>query len=461
MEPLYEMKKYIDTVCDQIRWKKARPFIAQELEAHICDQRDAYIADGDSVSTATHKAILQMGDAVSIGLEFDKTHKPKPQWPFILLTGVFMLIGLLANLLIYPTSFSITFHFVPIVLAFGLFLLAYYFDFTLLGKCPLFCYCLIVFSSFLSCLFGTPIDGVSRFIFGRFFISLPYLSLLFPLAFALLIYALRGKGKLGIFLCGLGIVPFAIILFIIPTFSGFILFIFSSFLLLLLSIQKRLFGLNHKEGLFSLFFTMICVITILLTLCISYAYRIEHSILSQEFQNQSISSLIYEIIRHSSFIGTGETTSYLEQLSLHTALANTDYMLLSLISRFGWITFLGILLLFATFFILGFYYVSKQKSVLGVLVSSSIMLSLLLQSSLYVLENLGYYTLSTLSLPFISSGRAGLMIDALLIGFLLSVFRTGYIFKDTMQTPTNKPKNVSPFLSYTNGKLIIQIKREP
>ena len=58
---------YVDTVCGQIRWKKARPVVGAELETHILDQRDAFIRGGKDVDTATTDAIAEMGDAVTVG----------------------------------------------------------------------------------------------------------------------------------------------------------------------------------------------------------------------------------------------------------------------------------------------------------------------------------------------------------------------------------------------------------
>jgi len=50
-----EIKQYVKTVCEQIRWKKARSIVAEEIENHICDQRDAYVSQGEDEKTATEK----------------------------------------------------------------------------------------------------------------------------------------------------------------------------------------------------------------------------------------------------------------------------------------------------------------------------------------------------------------------------------------------------------------------
>ena len=84
---------YTKKVCEQIRWKKARPAVAKEMENHLIDQRDAYIAAGDDASAATEKALLQMGDPVSVGAALDNTHKPAPQWGMLALVLALFLLG--------------------------------------------------------------------------------------------------------------------------------------------------------------------------------------------------------------------------------------------------------------------------------------------------------------------------------------------------------------------------------
>ena len=86
MGPFDKIKDYGVTVCNQIRWKRAHPLIEEEIENHIIDQRDAYISDGDDETTATNKAIIQMGDPVEVGIQLDRTHRPKPQKTMIFLT---------------------------------------------------------------------------------------------------------------------------------------------------------------------------------------------------------------------------------------------------------------------------------------------------------------------------------------------------------------------------------------
>ena len=122
--------------------------------------------------------------------------------------------------------------------------------------------------------------------------------------------------------------------------------------------------------------------------------------------------------------------------------------------NFGWVAFIGISVVSFEFSILGLYYVTKQKSVLGTIVSLSIMLTFVLQAIIYIINNLGYGILSALLLPLVSYGKAALVINSALIGFMLSVFRTGDILKDSIKFP----KKINSIFSYDDGKLIINFK---
>lgn len=60
MQQLDKISGYIRTVCEQIRWKKAHGLVSEEIENHLMDQRDAFIAEGMDEETATDEAIKEM-----------------------------------------------------------------------------------------------------------------------------------------------------------------------------------------------------------------------------------------------------------------------------------------------------------------------------------------------------------------------------------------------------------------
>lgn len=458
MLPLDEIKKYSNTVCEQIRWKKVRPDIAKEMENHLNDQRDYYLSQGDEEDTATQKAIQEMGDAVSIGLAMDKTYRPKPQWLLILLTVTLILVGTGVRYIINSSDYSLeSFSMVPTILALIIFVAAYFLDFTALAKYPKTCYFLLLLLSVISLTFGREVNGRAWFSFGRFGVSLSYLALIFPLAYALFIYAMRNKGTLGILLCGAGYLPYAVILLLVPSTSGFVIYTFTSLILLLTATIKGWFGGKWKKGL----------LLILIPFGISVISMVAIFLL-QPYRNARLQALldpystpkgyqiimIREIMSGAVFTGQGTVSqNYGEMLS--GSWFGSDMVLTMLTHQYGWIVFLGIVLLFAAFLALGFYYISRQRSVLGMLVALSILMILVFQTVFYILLNLGYgLFFSTLSLPLVSYGNAALLLDAGLIGIMLSVFRTGESLRDRTGLQTKGHSLVS----YEEGNLIIHLR---
>lgn len=461
MQPFDKIKQYSMTVCEQIRWKKARSLVAQEIEDHICDQRDIYIEKGFTEDNATDKAVAQMGDAVSIGLELDKTHKPRPQWCMAALTGILLLIGMLSQYFI-STSMNLTeaFHILPFVLAFAIFAVCYYADFTLLGKYAFPFYLIVLICSLAGIFFGRGVNGRLCWISFGISINLSYLALIFPLAFALLVYILRNKGYWGILLSGIGYLPFALILCYVPTLSGLLLYTMTALTVLCYAVIKGWFGVHKKKGLSLILIpAFLAGILLMLPLIRGHHFTNRLNAILHPYSDRSgagyIPSLIRDVLTSSSFVGKGSLSSQFVESIAQDPLPSSDYMLTTLIHTFGWITLIGIIAALALFSCIGFYHTAKEKSVLGSLMSLSIMLTFTLQCISYILDNLAFGLVSALSLPFISYGSTALLINAALVGFMLSIFRTGSAFKD--ESRSAECSSLS-FLTYKDGKLIINLR---
>lgn len=106
MQQYDKISEYLKNVCEQIRWEKAHNVISEEIENHIIDQQNAYIAEGFDEKTATEKAIKEMGDPVLVGSQLDRTHKPKTEWSIIVSTGIALFLGLAARAFVIYDSDS-------------------------------------------------------------------------------------------------------------------------------------------------------------------------------------------------------------------------------------------------------------------------------------------------------------------------------------------------------------------
>ena len=69
-----ERRDYLELMTGQIRCKKMCPVIAKEVEDHIEDQKQAFMAEGMKEEEAEKAAVEEMGDPVEVGVEMDQIH---------------------------------------------------------------------------------------------------------------------------------------------------------------------------------------------------------------------------------------------------------------------------------------------------------------------------------------------------------------------------------------------------
>lgn len=85
------IKEFLDTVCNEIKYKPANKPIAEELEGHINDIKDEYLCKGCTEEDAEEAAVEIMGNPKQIGKRLNKIHRPKLDWKILVL--IFILIA--------------------------------------------------------------------------------------------------------------------------------------------------------------------------------------------------------------------------------------------------------------------------------------------------------------------------------------------------------------------------------
>ena len=194
--------QFARTAAEQLRWKKARPLVEDELLTHLCDQRDALMAGGMDETAAAAESLRLTGDPYEIGTELDRVHRPKTPKLLFALAALIALAGLAFTALVsfrdYELSYFAVHQSVALLLGTAALLAAYFLDFTLLGRfaLPL----ALMFHAALILLGFLPIGGFwLRYIYVSTHILLRGLPPLLPLMFAVLLYALRGRRGWGVF----------------------------------------------------------------------------------------------------------------------------------------------------------------------------------------------------------------------------------------------------------------------
>lgn len=467
MLPFDEIKKYSSEVLDQIRWKKAKPIIASEIENHIVDQRDAYMDTGENEENATIKAIKQMGDPVAIGQDLDKTHRPKPQWTMLIFTGLIMMVGVWAD---YAFNLSEKgeggLNILSFAILFGILVTCYFLDFTLLGKYAKQIYFGSLAIPFLFQIISfrnTIIAG--RIYFGEYggdSIRITYIAFILPLIFALAVYEMKNKGYKGIVLSGLAYLPFAVTFLLIPSSAGLIIYTLSALGILSFAIYKGWFGVNKKQGLLLVWVpTLVVFLGIVILVIKSDPLRIMSLIEPEVYRREGgfWYFMTREFLRNSVFLGKGAIPTLYAGDFASFPIIDKDYLLTYLIHEFGFGLLIVIVGLIVVFSVIGIRKVLKQKSMLASLIGMAIMLTFIFQTVFYIMGNLGFSIFEPMSLPFISYGLTAKCINAALVGFMLSTFRTGDVFMDRFRPSTETSIMDNSFCSYKDGKLVIQIKK--
>ncbi|SHH73954.1 cell division protein FtsW, lipid II flippase [Sporobacter termitidis DSM 10068] len=449
MQATERIQAYSKTVCDQVRWKKAHGMIAEEIENHLVDQRDAYIAAGAPEDEATGRALAQMGDPVDIGARLDRTHRPKPQWSMLFLTAALLLAGLVIRLVIVRSGWDreLPVQLLAMAAGLGLMAAAYFADFTLIGRHPKTFFVLLMAAALTAALLSPLLNG------RRYYAE--FMTLLFPLGFSAVIYALRNKGYRGLIACCLAFLLPCLMALQVPTVAGLLLFAFCGFALLLLAIVKNWFGVSKLFG--GLIAAVPFAAALLL---VSRMFGMRLTAVLDPFADPNgygyFAIAIREMLASARLLGPGAPLPADTAQLLRSPMTDTTQLLANLIHSAGWLAFIAVMAVLLLFAVRGFMLCARQKSVIGRLIAMSVMLTFSAQVFGYVLYNLGYPLMDPISLPLISYGNAAMMINLFLIGLMLSVFRTGDVARDKSGGVL---KRQSP-IAWADGKLIISFSRK-
>jgi len=468
--------EYVDTVCQQIRWKKARPRVSEEITCHISDTQSAYVTQGLTQAEATAKAIADAGDAAIVGTQLDRVHRPKPQWGMLGVTGALVILGLAIYMYFNGGLSAGRIVFTGIGIA--ALVAAYFADFTWLVKYPK--------TLFFAVALGAAAVPIAAFVHMQVRIvhihvfaggtvgtgvtfpshlALASLILIFPLVLAVIIFYARGKGYWGLVICGFA---FALLATVAAGISvvGAARFGGIGVILLCIAIAKGMFGVRKLPGIIVTF-----VPTALLGLpfiVLSIANEFQRYVLLQRvmiFFDPSVApatrgfwpTMTRGILREAAWFGRSDSAWLSIMLGPPGDPLQIQYLsvLTVLIGLMGWIAFVVIVGAMLFFIIKSALRCIRQKSSLGLLVSTAVTLTIAMQALDYVLFNLGFQMGSPISLPLVVSGNGALVINMMLIGFMLSVFRTGDAVQDKFHEA-----GTGRLISWENGRLIIDFKQK-
>lgn len=237
---------WLEAVQEQIRWKRARPVLARELERHLEDQRDAFVQEGRPAEEAECLAVEDMGDPVTVGTELDAVHRPRPQWGLLGLTFALAVIGAVLRMTFRQPyvmeSVVLSKDLSALALGTAAMLAMYFLDVSRLVRHARVLYMGGLAVSLL------PLALLSSRYVTYCMYCITLAAALSPLAYALWLYNFRGKGWKGFLLTILGGVFLALASLYWFALTGPLLLLFSGLALTLYAAGQDWFGVGRRKG---------------------------------------------------------------------------------------------------------------------------------------------------------------------------------------------------------------------
>ncbi|NHC38946.1 FtsW/RodA/SpoVE family cell cycle protein [Bacillus sp. MM2020_1] len=86
---------FLNEVIAQIKSKEAKKYVASELSFHLKEARNVWVEKGLTGTEAEEKAVEQMGSPIKLGQQLNKLHRPKVDWVLVILLITIFGLGFL------------------------------------------------------------------------------------------------------------------------------------------------------------------------------------------------------------------------------------------------------------------------------------------------------------------------------------------------------------------------------
>ena len=425
-----KLSEYLDTLLEQIRCKKASPLVKEELENYVQEQAKDYEADGMKPLEAMKEVVRQMGDPIETGYALNRIHRPRLEWKFLIMVLALSILGLaLQYFMCYTGLFEgysggLADYFWKrqcffTIVGLGVLTAVYIADYSILGRYPI----LLWFGYFLVIFILTYTHDVTA---GKVRIY-NYLTLFLPL-YAGVLYRFKTKGYGAVAICCLiGFMPFFIGMKTIQV-HGSLELASACFLLLIIAVWKGFFYVKKARTITVLIAVPLIGLGLLywkgeeLGLVAAYQMVRLKSLFGPDMlqynSNGGILPYLQESVSSFRLLGSSalpmpETMKYI----------NCDYVIFFVFAKYGIAAGVStLLILFATMW-KAFSISWRQKNRLGFLVSTACSVVLAIQMIVYTAANFGVPLVEPMTIPFLSYGGQSTIVNYILIGLILSVYR--------------------------------------
>lgn len=425
----------------QIRCKKARPYIAEEIKSHIESQVEDNISAGMTQEEAEKNAVMDMGDPIEVGIALDRIHKPRVAWTLLAIVGILSLFGILAQVsILHQTGFSglepfrqetlqlLTEGFVSsVILGFIIMSVMYFIDYTMLAKYAKVIGLFIIAMGMLLLgkFFGTDINGIRYSIgFGMFRVSASCVMMFYVPIYGAILYRYRNGGISALLKAIVWLMIPVLITLRIPCFVVAGIMMMSMLVQLTVAIGKGWFQIPVRKTIACLWSAFLLLPALLLFILCAFDFlrtyqtdRLRNFFMASG-EVSYVTSLLRAFGRNVVMFGNSG-----EDVIGRLPEFNRDYIFSYILSSYGMLA--GILLAAVLTALVMFIFgaVTKQKNELGMVMGFGCGMIFLLNILINLSVVLGIIPPVSSFLPFVSIGRDNILLCYALLGMVMSIYR--------------------------------------
>lgn len=410
-----KIQEYIEEICSYVKFKKAHKEIRTELLSHIEEKTEDLMLEGMNEEEASKKALIEMGQAETIGRQLNQSHKAAPEWTILIITILFSLLGLIIAYLIltnevipYNGTFpkNITFHIIGYISILGL----YFFDYKKLEKHSIKIFIGISMILLLQLFFAVPVNGRKAWLpLGPLSVNTTELSLfLYVIALSKLIRSLDLKCVKGyVYLTLMLLIP--VMLYTMLKVSMEIVAYLVIFIMLMFISKVKLSYILSVIGtlIAGTFFVVF-----------SAPYRLKRLLIFTNPQSDPLYIQIKNLLASVGLKGNGFTFP-----KRGLPIVDSDLVLTYIIYTFGWIAGFTLIILILAFLARMFVAAKEVKDVYGRFIIQGFMCIFAMEFIWNILMILGFAPIVSVTLPFISYGGSRILTQMCAIGVIMSVYR--------------------------------------
>ena len=444
------MDEYLKTLLEQIRCKKARPYIRQELQDHIEDQIAENMHAGMDRERAEKEDVRDMGDPVETGISLDRIHKPQIAWKLLVMVILLSVAGILTHIMIArhinEGDASVSGRYViHVMVGIAVMIFLYFLDYTLLARFSKVIAVILLAMCLLTLYFGCKVNGMRYFIIiGGGSVSIPALMLFYVPIYGGVIYQYHGSGYTGLLKAIVWMVIPVVLVLRMPAMMTAGLMLISMLVMLTIAIQKDWFVVQKKKamgGLWEIFMVMPAAVFLMMYLGNAFA-PYQKARIQAVFSNSGDVSYLTATLRSLLTVNKFAGNSGVDVTEMLPAY-NADYILVYLSSVYGMLAAILICCILAVLILTVFHTAMRQKNQLGMMMGCGCGMIFLVSFLINVLENVGAFPPAATFMPFLSAGGSYIIVSYGLMGIVLSIYRYKNVYPQHVRIRQNKKRIIS------------------